>query len=117
MNTPNHATDDQINALVEGAPVPPRAARVEHPMARRLFNRFRPGSATMTKTEAYALGNELDRLAALAADPLTDRERRVVCLAFDALLESIAAGNHEDEGDLDDEEALQNLFARFGWTP
>lgn len=36
----------------------------EHPMASRLYRKFRAGSATMTKTEAYDIGSELDALLA-----------------------------------------------------
>jgi hypothetical protein len=40
-------------------------ARVnEHPLAKKLYARFKAGSASMSKAEAYDIGNELDRLQA-----------------------------------------------------
>lgn len=32
----------------------------EHPMATKLYRKFKAGSAVMSKTEAYDLGSELD---------------------------------------------------------
>jgi len=34
----------------------------EHPLAAKLYRRFKAGSDTMTKAEAYDIGNELDRM-------------------------------------------------------
>jgi hypothetical protein len=37
----------------------------EHPLATKLYRKFKPGSATLTKDEAWAIANELDRLHAI----------------------------------------------------
>jgi hypothetical protein len=63
MNTPNHMTDEDINNLVEQGFLPAKTIP-EHPMAKKLYREFKPGSKIMTKDEAYCLGSELDRLQA-----------------------------------------------------
>jgi hypothetical protein len=59
MRTPMHVSEEAINNLMERGMLPPKN---EHPISTRLYARFKAGSDTMTKSEAYEIGNELDAL-------------------------------------------------------
>jgi len=77
MNTPDHASDSQIARLVEGEavnpetifhrPVPDMLAEIRathETTAQWLFRRFKAGSMTLGKLDAYRIANELERVTA-----------------------------------------------------
>lgn len=68
MRSPNDVGTTTLNELMDGDTAAAfehmRASAADHPMAKQLFEAFRDGSQIMTKTEAYAIGNELNRQAA-----------------------------------------------------
>jgi hypothetical protein len=91
MNTPNQASDAQIDELIDtlkdiatpfnlkpvnaetvlsnmpyGVSVAPQL--VDHPLAAWLFQHFKPGSDILTKPKAYEIANELNRLQAELAE-------------------------------------------------
>jgi len=76
MRTPLHPRDRTIHQLYEGGPIlptavplsarstEPNAATVEHPTASWLYRKFKPGSAILSKIDAYRIGNLIDEQAA-----------------------------------------------------
>lgn len=62
---PEMCGEDTINQLIDAGLLPdPREKPGDHPWAKRLFVQFKAGGNTLTKIDAYAIGNELNRQAA-----------------------------------------------------